>query len=616
MTKNDILLNGSACFDKARSKNIENQLIIDIENNSDREKLQNQVAQIANVATIEEAIKIIEDVLPICGNNPEELFSAQFLDALRLIKSNPQLWATYRTKLKAAKPSAVLMADIDQASAQPHDNINKAGDSVASELIELVKNRCELFFDTQANKSFVSLDSDGVTHTLAIGSRYFIEWLSYAYYKATSGEGVSGRSASEAAIRQASFVLAGIAKHEGHQQTVHLRVSENNGCRYIFLADDRLRVIEISPTGWKLRDKTPIKFWKPSSMQPLPIPQIGGDFSLLWQFINIPENSRLLVLAWILETFRAETPKPILALCGTQGSAKSSTQSKLRQLIDNNTVNLRAAPKSVEDVFVSAGCNWLVSFENLSKLTPQIQDALCTLATGGGFATRTLYTNADETIIEVKRPVIINSIPNVITAQDLSDRAISIELPSIIYREETEINFQWNAAKSSILGGLLDLFVSTMAQLPYVKLINPPRMADFTKLGEAMAQVQGYSPGTFEAIYKANRAESIGRTLESSPVAVAICEMAEKCAANSSTIFYGTVKSLLEELALHRHDTENWPKSPKGLSDVLKRQSPALAALGIEIISGNRIERVGGSRGLTVTIKKHGGNFGNVGNMN
>lgn len=52
MTKNDILLNGSACLDKAQSKNIENQLIIDIENNSDREKLQNQVAQIANVTTI------------------------------------------------------------------------------------------------------------------------------------------------------------------------------------------------------------------------------------------------------------------------------------------------------------------------------------------------------------------------------------------------------------------------------------------------------------------------------------------------------------------------------------------------------------------------------------
>jgi hypothetical protein len=127
-------------------------------------------------------------------------------------------------------------------------------------------------------------------------------------------------------------------------------------------------------------------------------------------------------LAWILESFRADTPKPILALTGAQGSAKSSTQDKLRQSIDNTSVNLRGAPKTVKDVFVSAGCSRLVSYENLSHLAPAIQDAFCTLSTGGGNATRKFYTNEEENIIDVKRPIICNSIPSVLTAQDVTDR--------------------------------------------------------------------------------------------------------------------------------------------------------------------------------------------------
>ncbi|MDD2661629.1 MAG: hypothetical protein PHY54_18415, partial [Methylococcales bacterium] len=227
-----------------------------------------------------------------------------------------------------------------------------------------------------------------------------------------------------------------------------------------------------------------------------------------------------------------------------------------------------------------------------------MQDALCTLATGGGFASRTLYTNAEETIIEVKRPVIVNSIPSVITAQDLTDRTISIELPRIAYREESEINAAWELAKPSILGGLLDLFVKTLALMPTVKLINPPRMADFTRLGEAMTMALEQPAGTFDALYKANRAESIGRALEASPVAVALREMVEAHNGSSLLVFTGTMKNLLEKLDTHKQESHAWPKSPRGLGDVLRRQQPALSSLGIDI----EISKPG-RHGITVEIK-------------
>jgi hypothetical protein len=555
-------------------------------------------AENENLANIEAAKELIESVLLVCRDQPGQLLSPEFLEAVKTIRQDQMLWAEYRVKIKRAKPSGVLLSDIDEATADQAD-IGDAGDTVAAELIGLVMESGELLFDTDADKAFASVDINGIFHTLAIGSKAFVDWLSFSYYTSTKKDDRPGKSASEAAIKQAGFALSGIAKHEGAQQRVYLRTADHNGGHYIFIGDDRWRVVEVLPAGWRILDKSPVAFWKPAAMQSLPVPQTGGDLSRLWDFINIPKNERPLVLAWMLEALRTETPNPILALSGPQGSAKSSTHHKIRQLIDNNAVNLRASPKSVEDVFVSAGCNWLVSFENISHLNPHMQDALCTLATGGGYAARTLYTNTDETIIEVKRPVIINSIPNVVTAQDLTDRAISIELERIDYIEESKINAAWDEVKPFIFGALLDLFVKALEQLPKVKLVSPPRMADFTKLGEAMMQAKGHPAGAFDKLYKDNRKESIGRAIESSPVAVAVCEMVEKYTGTGRTVFDGTIKVLLEKLSQYRHDTESWPRSAKGLSDALKRQAPALSTIDISVEFGGRTRE-----GYKVTISK------------
>ncbi|MGZ8158850.1 MAG: hypothetical protein ACXWT1_05175 [Methylobacter sp.] len=552
----------------------------------------------ANQEAIDAAILVIDNALAECSDNPCILGSSEFNNAVKLVSSNNALWFKYRTKIKSAKPSGVPMSAIDDMAETYSGNGDKR-DSTAEELIKLVLSNSELFFDRQADKAFVSTDMDGVIHTLPIDSKSFMDWLSFSFYKKTKCGNATGKFASEVTIKQACFALSGIAKHEGENQRVHLRVADHNGGHYLFIGDDQLQVIEALPTGWRIIKNSPIKFWAPGSMQSLPIPKPGGDLAQLWDFVNIPENDRLLVLAWALESFRAETPKPILALCGIQGNAKSATHDKLRQLIDNNSVNLRAAPKTVEDIFVSAGCNWLVSYENLSFLSQTMQDAFCTLATGGGHAARTFYTNAEESTIAVKRPIIINSIPNVLTAQDAIDRTISIDLPTIAYREEAQINAAWDDAMPAIFGGLMDLFVKTLALMPTVKLINPPRMADFTRLGEAMVQVLGHQPGVFDALYKSNRAVSIGLALEASPVAIAVRDMVDEYSGLSPVVFTGTMKNLLEKMNKYKQDPQFWPKSPRGLGDALRRQDPAFKTLGIDI----EISKPG-RQGVIVKIRK------------
>ncbi|WP_297325601.1 hypothetical protein [Nitrosomonas sp.] len=555
------------------------------------------------VQDLKDALSIAYAVIAKCKENPGSLFEPEFIKAVKTVRVLSQKdWANIRVSIKQNKPSGILLADIDSQT-DPMQNGQGQRNSDADIILEVLDEK-PLLHDEDADKTFIEDDE----RIYRIGSQPFTEWVSHKYFREF------GRSVSESAIKQVAFTLTGHAKHDGIKKRVYIRAANHQDAIYIFMGDGDWQSIKVTASGWNLDSESHIKFWKPGSMLALPMPVSGGKIDDLWEYLNISGDYRLLVLAWMLEAFRSETPFPVLALNGLQGTAKSSTHKRIRQLIDPSGCDLRAAPKDIQDIYVSAGSNWIVSFENISRLSAQQQDALCTLATGGGFSTRTLYTNDDETTINVKRPVIINSIPVVITAQDLTDRVLNIELQRLeTYRDEIEINAKFEAARPKLFGALLDLLVKTLAKLPYVKLNKPPRMADFARFGEAMAQAMGHEVGAFERIFKKNRNESVSRAMEASPVAVAVREMAENC--HSEVVFHGTVKQLYDRLKNDQHSLESWPRSPRGLGDAIRRQTPALDSIGVSVVQGG-IERINGDRGISITIKKIlSDNDGNIGNV-
>lgn len=574
--------------------------------------LSNGIADVANIATInldnavdpkeqdlKNALSMVYEVISKCRKNPGALFEPEFIKAVTNIRMlSPKEWANIRVSIKQNKPSGILLADLDRET-NPVQN-EQARNSDADIILEMLSENT-LYSDEEVNKTFIEDDM----RILRIGSQSFAEWISHKFFKEFR------RSVNESSIKQVGFTLTGKAKHEGIKKHIYMRTVNYQDAIYIFIGDDGWQKIKVTASGWGLVTESDVKFCKPSSMLPLPLPVSGGKIEQLWDYLNISGDDRLLVLAWMLEAFRSETPFPVLALNGLQGCAKSSTHARIRMLIDPSGCNLRAAPKDIQDIYIGAGSNWIVSFENISRLSSQQQDALCTLATGGGFATRTLYTNDEETIINVKRPVIINSIPIVITAQDLTDRVINIELQKLeTYRDEIEINAEFEAARPKLFGALLDLLVKTLMKLPLVKLNKPPRMADFARLGEAMTQALGHEAGKFEQTFNENRIESASRAMEASPVAIAIREMAESC--HGKIVFHGTVNQLFNKLMENRHSFEGWPKSPRGFGDAIRRQTPALHSIGINVSQGG-VERIGDDRGISITIKKiSSGNIGNV----
>jgi hypothetical protein len=97
--------------------------------------------------------------------------------------------------------------------------------------------------------------------------------------------------------------------------------------------------------------------------------------------------------------------------------------------------------KKADDLLVSARNNWAVGFDNLSWMSADWADTFCMIATGIASGTRAHYTNDEEHVFVVKRPILFNGIPTDLAERtDLASRAIGLEIPPLV-REKQDDNF-------------------------------------------------------------------------------------------------------------------------------------------------------------------------------
>jgi hypothetical protein len=473
------------------------------------------------------------------------------------------------------------MQEMSNATYIDEENTKK---SASTKLIKLIADT-ELFYD-ELGDVYATIKTNGHYETWVIESKQFQDWLSHSYWEKYK------RALNRNSLQEALNTIQGKARFNGKCHKVFNRIGYDNTAIYINIADDEKHVIKITQEKWEILKSSPVKFKCSRNMMSLPLPQKNGNINELWSFINIPKQYQCLVLAWMLECLRPDTHFPILILTGSQGSAKSTTQEILRKLIDPSKSNLRSAPKKSEDMLVAAANNWLVSFNNLSHLTKAQQDDLCSLSTGGGFATRKLYTTAEEEVFDIKRPVILNGINDLVTAQDLIDRCICIDLLQITDNQrktDAELKTEFSKAYPRIFGALLDILVLTLRQIPNVDLQKKPRMADFAILGVALERASGWKAGTFRSTYELNRKENITSVMEHSPVIIALTKYIE-----DNFNYEGTYSELYKILTdKYKPDMGGWPKSAKGLAQTIKCQMPALAIIDIEVVFDVRRKKDG-----------------------
>jgi len=249
-------------------------------------------------------------------------------------------------------------------------------------------------------------------------------------------------------------------------------------------------------------------------------------------------------------------------LSGEQGSAKSSVARVLRNLVDPNIAALRSLPREDRDLFIATYNGHITVFDNVSGLPDWLSDSLCKLSTGGGFATRQLYTDGDEVLFDAMRPIILNGIEDFVIRPDLADRSIFQLLdviPKSKRRAEKEFWAAFEAERPPILGALLDAVAHGLKALPNVRLDGLPRMADFAQWVSA-CEGAFWEAGTFMAAYDANRDTAVETVLEADTVAMAMLSFMSK-----KSHWEGTTTDLLSALAGETSDAvrleRKWPKN-------------------------------------------------------
>jgi hypothetical protein len=466
--------------------------------------------------------------------------------------------------------------------------------SVATQLVDIAERMYTFGISDVGETYAISRSGPRVVLLLRGGRQSLRAELSREYRKAT------GKVAPQQALADALLTIEGIAQ-DAEPVPLYLRVARADGSWWLDLGDDTGRAVRVTGQGWRVEAEPPLLFKRTVLTAALPHP-VAGDLAELWEWVNVAEEDRPLILAWLIAALIPEIPHPVLAISGEQGTGKSTVMKVLVRLLDETPVPDRKPPKDAESWISAANGSWIVGLENLSEIQPWLSDSICRAVTGGGDVRRKLYTDGDLAVFAFRRVIAFNGIDVGAVRGDLADRLIPIELHRIDDEsrlEEDELWPAWAEVHPRLLGAILDLAAGVAAGLHSVRLARKPRMADFARVLAAVDAELG-TGGLNRYVDKQRNLAS--ESLDDDEFVLAI-----RAALNGSR-FTGTAGELLD-LAKPADDEwkpqKGWPATPRSVTKRLRRQAPVMRKAGWYVTDDGGANHQKVARWTIATPKTH-----------
>jgi hypothetical protein len=451
--------------------------------------------------------------------------------------------------------------------------------TIVQKIVKLAKDSCK-FVKDQNNTTYaviVKNQCDMDQNIYVIDSLGFRWWLAHNY-EATYEVLPSDNQAS-----QAMKHLAGFAITKGERIRSFNRIGMgNNNSKEIFYDIGDGSYLKIEPDDINVVKSTDLFFRREShqGIQVLPHKFNPMDTIKLFDIINVKEQkSKLLLIAWLVTSLLPDEEHPVLLLHGSQGAGKSVAARITKRLIDptssekNELSRLNA--KDYGQITFTLAHNFVTIFDNISFTDKSIDDILCLGVTGGSEIKRALFTNSETVSTDISSTIILTTInPDLITAGDLGDRSIQIELDRPVgkFLNRKFIDAHFNSVKPDIFGGLIalvQLYLEKKEELE--KEPSNFRMTTYAAVGKLVAETLGL--GSFEEAYMADQLYISRSVLENEPLSQFVYYMADNHPKTpySFSDLLTEMQNWANENGINTTIGKDFPTGSKGISQKLKR---------------------------------------------
>lgn len=524
--------------------------------------------QISLKPTVEKAVE--------SGNNSMDIFITKQLEAGQTKEATLIAALAHGKQIGVEEPENKVLDRIISIST----NINykeTAIDFLLAYILELADYLIYPFID-EHDQPHAFLKDRGLA--LPMNDKAVARYLKYHHLR------IKRELAKAKVINEALEILDTNIRFEGEKITLSNRVAWKDNQIFFDMGDET--AIKVTPSGWEI-EKTPILFRRFGHQMTQDQPMTGGDAWKLFDYLNVVEEDRLLVLVYVISLFIPDIAHPLFHVWGEHGSAKSFLCTAINQLCDPTSVTKLIANRRDLDLVQNLYKHYVTVYDNLSEITPQMSDIFCQACTGSSFNKRRLYTDSEDVVFRIKHVVILNSIEMLLMRQDLIDRSIILHMkriPPTRRRREAEVWKGFEDQKALILGGIMDCLTKAMVIFPTIPAMDLPRMADFYQWGYAITEALGLPGEDFVKSFANNITMQNASVRHNNTLCEAVIELMDGRELHDSTVKATLDK--LRETAEPKATDPTFPKAPKDLVAYLKQIEPTLAEYGINFEVGKR----------------------------